>query len=133
MTTLPIARGRLSSSWKAQAFSQKLSPYAVLGAFWIPLIAVALRLASSATGNASYILIAAYALVGPRQAITSLYLCWLFNMINHGLAPIAGLAAILRHVTIFCAFLSVLIQITPLPHENLGTPRGGHPIYTTAA
>jgi hypothetical protein len=110
MNPVPVVLGRLRTSWTATALSQKVSPYAVLSAFWIPLIAVVLRLASSATGNASYVLIAAYALVGPRQAIVSLYLCWLFNMINHGLAPVAGLAAILRHLTIFCAFLSVLLH-----------------------
>ena len=87
-----------------------LSIGAFVNAFWLPMLAIGLRLVSTPTGNASYIVIAAYALAGPRQAIVSLYLCWLFNIINHGLAPIADLAAILRHFVIFSAFLSVLIH-----------------------
>lgn len=75
----------------------------------VPMIAVALRAASSPTANASYFLLAVYSLFGPRQAIVSLYLCWLFNMVNHGIAPIAGGAAIFRHLTIFAAFLSAVV------------------------
>ena len=86
------------------------SMWAVVNAFWVPLLAISMRMASSPTGNASYVLIATYALTGPRQAIVSLYLCWLFNMINHGIAPMAGFAAILRHLVIVCAFLSVMIH-----------------------
>lgn len=113
---VPELRGRDSAGWpRFPSASQKISASAIVEAFWIPLIAVALRIASSGTGNASYILVAIYAMTGPRQAIVSLYLCWLFNMINHGLAPVAGYAAILRHLVILCAFISVMV------HSKRGT------------
>ena len=113
---VPELRGRDSAGWpRFPSASQKISASAIVQAFGIPLIAMVLRIASSGTANASYILVALYAMTGPRQAIVSLYLCWLFNMINHGLAPAAGYAAILRHLVILCAFISVMV------HSKRGT------------
>jgi hypothetical protein len=100
--------------------SEQLSIWTVTNALWVPLLAIAMRLVSSPTANASYAIIAAYALVGPRQAIVALYLCWLFNMINHGIAPIAGYAAILRHVVILCAFVSVVIHSRRATYAKFG-------------
>lgn len=90
-------------------------------AYWFPAAAIGLRLASSPTANAAYVLVAIYALLGPRQAIFSLYLCWLLNMVNHGIAPPAGFAAIARHAIIFAAFASAVIH---LPRLHRGQLRG---------
>jgi hypothetical protein len=90
---------------------------AVIVTFWVPLLAIALRLGSSGTGNVAYILAAGYALVGPRQSIVALFLAWFFNVINHGIAPVAGYAAILRHFITACAFLAAII------HANRGRIR----------
>ena len=90
---------------------------AVIVTFWVPLLAIALRLGSSGTGNVAYILAAGYALVGPRQSIVALFLAWFFNVINHGIAPVAGYAAIFRHFITACAFLAAII------HANRGRIR----------
>jgi hypothetical protein len=91
-----------------------------LGIFWLPLLATALRCGPSAAGTAAYTLIAVYALAGPRQAIVSLWLCWVFNMLNHGLFPPPESAAFLRHAVVFAAFLSVLIRGRKSAYRNTG-------------
>ena len=74
------------------------------------LVAIALRVASAPTANFSYLLIAAYALLGRAQAIQALALSWLFTMLNPVLAPEASAASILRYVVIFAALLSVVLR-----------------------
>ena len=49
----------------------------------VPFLAVVLRAASPPTSALSYLVIAGYAFAGRRQAIISLFLLWLFNMISH--------------------------------------------------
>ena len=63
---------------------------------WILILAVLARLASPATADFSYLVLAGYALLGRRQVIQALLLSWLFTMINPGLAPDAAYAAIGR-------------------------------------
>lgn len=67
----------------------------------------ALRLSSAETANASYLLIAAFSLLGRTQAIQALALSWLFTMLNPALAPEASGASIGRYLVIFAAALSV--------------------------
>lgn len=84
-----------------------------LSAAAVPFLAIVLRGLSGPTANASYVLLAFYALVGPRQAILSLTLCWAFNVLNHGLAPMASLAAFLRYGIIASSFLSAIVHLRP--------------------
>lgn len=79
-------------------------------AFWVPTVALIMRLISGLSGNAAYGLIAVWALLGPWQAVIALYLCWFFNVLNHGVAPVAGMAAILRHAITVTAFVSVMFH-----------------------
>lgn len=108
---------RLPHSHSLAAAPMAIPISAVLFTFWLPLLAIALRLASSGSGNVAYVLAAGYALVGPRQSIVALFLVWFFNVINHGIAPIAGYAAILRHLVTVCAFLAAIV------HANRGRIR----------
>lgn len=75
----------------------------------VPLLALFLRLASGPTANLSYLVLAAWALFGPRQAIQALFMSWLFTMFNPGLASEASLGAIGRYAVIFGAMASVLL------------------------
>lgn len=80
---------------------------------WVPLFAIALRLASSPTANASFFLLALYALKGRAQAIQSLALTWLFLMISPAIAPGASLATIGRYAVFLAAGVSVLVHRSP--------------------
>jgi hypothetical protein len=91
-----------------------------LGLHWLPLLAIALRCGPSAAGTAAYVLLAVYALAGPRQAIVSLWLCWVFNMLNHGLFPPPGSAAFIRHAVVAAAFVSVFIHGRKSAYRNAG-------------
>src|SRR5690606_23204631 len=73
-------------------------------------VALALRVASVATGNAAYLRPAAYALCGRAHAIRALAMCWLFNMISPGLAPEASLASVMRYAVLFGAAGSVFLH-----------------------
>jgi hypothetical protein len=77
----------------------------------IPLAAMAMRIASAPTANLSYLVIAAYALLGRAQAIQALALSWLFTMLSGGLAPSATGASIGRYAVIAAAALSILLRI----------------------
>ena len=78
---------------------------------YVPLIAaLALRLASGPTANASYLLLAAYALLGRAHAIRALAFSWLFSMINPGLAPEATAAAVGRYAVLFAAAGSAMLH-----------------------
>ncbi len=76
----------------------------------VPFLAVALRIASPPTSALSYLVIAGYAFAGRRQAIISLFLLWLFNMISHDFCGPPLYAAVLRHVVVLAAAMSVVIQ-----------------------
>ncbi|MFN9370123.1 MAG: O-antigen ligase family protein [Planctomycetia bacterium] len=77
----------------------------------IPLLATFMRIASPPTATLSYLLIAAYAFMGRRQAVLALYLCCLFNLMNHGFpGRVPSGAALLRYIVFFSAALSVLFH-----------------------
>jgi hypothetical protein len=66
-------------------------------------------------------LIAPYAFCGRRQAILALYLCCLFNLMNHGFpGRVPSGAALLRFVVFFSAAFSVLLH-----GRNPRAPRQG--------
>ena len=79
----------------------------------IPLTALALRLASAPTASLSYLVIAAYALLGRAQAIQALALSWLFTMLSTGVAPLASGASIGRYAVIAAVALSLLLRFKP--------------------
>lgn len=74
----------------------------------LPLLAIVLRVASAPTANASFLIIALYALFGPAQAVHALALSWLFTMINPGIAPEASAATVGRYLVIFAAATAVV-------------------------
>ena len=84
--------------------------FLLLSTNWILILAVLARLASPATADFSYLVLAGYALLGRRQVIQALLLSWLFTMINSGLAPDAAYAAIGRYLVLSSAFLSVVLR-----------------------
>jgi len=94
----------------------------------VTLSVLLLRIYSETTANLSYVVIAAYALFGRKNAILALTMSWLVTMINPGLAPETSLGAIGRYLVIFAAALSVLIrsrfvsswQMNPLTASTLG-------------
>jgi len=100
--------------------AERFSLWRFWSLFWLPLLATLLRCGPSASGTAAYVLIAVYALAGPRQAIVSLWLVWVFNMLNHGLFPAPGSAAFLRHAVVLGAFLSVFIHGRKSAYRNTG-------------
>ncbi|MFC3205343.1 hypothetical protein [Aquamicrobium soli] len=78
---------------------------------YAPLVAMlGLRLASSSTANLSYLLVAAYALLGPAHAIRALTISWLFSMLSPGLAPEASAAAVGRYAVLFGAAASAMLH-----------------------
>lgn len=80
------------------------------GVIVVPLLATVLRVASSPTSALAYVVICAWALTGRRQAIVSLFLCWLFNMISHAFCGPPLYAAQLRFVVFFCCAVSVFLH-----------------------
>lgn len=88
-----------------------VNPLKRLNAFSIFLVlAIAMRIASPATADASYLMIAGYAMFGRTQAIQALTLSWLFSMINTGIAPEASSAVVGRYAVLFGAALSVCVH-----------------------
>lgn len=84
----------------------------------VPLGAITLRLASEATANAAYFLVAAYALRGPVQAIQALALSWLFSMLSPGVAPLASLGTVGRYAVIAAAAAAVLLRRPQVKHRS---------------
>ena len=78
--------------------------------YLIPVLAIAMRVASSSTADASYIILAIYAMLGRQQVIQSLFLCWLFSMLNPMFASKGGFAALGRYTIIISAALSILYR-----------------------
>ena len=76
----------------------------------LALLAIAARLASPATADLSYALLAVYALLGRREAIQALALSWLFTMLSVGVGPDAPNATIGRYLVVFAAAGSVLLR-----------------------
>lgn len=82
---------------------------------WQPALAVllsliVLRLASTPTATLSFVMLAAYALLGLRQAVHALLLVWLFVMLNPALAPAPLSTSLLRYLVLFCAAASVFMR-----------------------
>ena len=75
----------------------------------IPLFAIILRVIPL-TADLSYLIIAAYALLGRRQIIESLFLGWLFSLLNPEIAPYAGSGSVLRYVILLACFFSIILR-----------------------
>jgi hypothetical protein len=71
---------------------------------------LALRISTGPTANASYFLVAIYALLGRAQAIQALALSWLFSMLSPGIAAEASVASLGRYAVMGAAGASVLFQ-----------------------
>lgn len=87
----------------------------------IPLAAMVMRIASTPTANLSYLVIAAYALLGRAQAIQALALSWLFTMVSSGIAPEAAAASVGRYAVVAGATVSLLLR-SGLAKEGFGRP-----------
>ncbi|AWB33031.1 hypothetical protein [Orrella marina] len=74
------------------------------------LLAISMRVVSGPTANLSYLLLAAFALLGRPHAIVALALSWFFSMLSPGIAAPATLASVGRYAVIFGAALSVLAR-----------------------
>ncbi len=91
------------------------------------LVVFVFRIASTPTANASYLLIAAFAMLGRAQAIQALALSWLFTMISSGIAAEATLGSVGRYVVIAAAATSVfyrsimIVNRTPIKLITLAT------------
>lgn len=84
--------------------------FSQIGLIVVPVLATILRVASQPTSALAYVVLAGWALTGRRQAILSLFFCWLFNMISHVFCGSPLLAAQLRFVIFFAAAFSVLLH-----------------------
>lgn len=74
------------------------------------LLPLLLRVASPSTANVSFFLLAAYAMLGRKEAIQALAMCWLFTMISPSIAPSASLGSVGRYAVFFAAFGSVFFR-----------------------
>jgi hypothetical protein len=84
--------------------------FSQIGLLIVPVLATILRVASKPTSALAYVVLAGWALTGRRQAILSLFFCWLFNMISHVFCGSPLYAAQLRFVIFFAAAFSVLLH-----------------------
>jgi hypothetical protein len=89
----------------------------------IPLIAIAMRVASAPTATLSYLVISAFALGGRVQAIQALALSWLFSMLSQGLAPVPNDGSTGRYAVQAAAALSVFFLHRRRSHADAGTRR----------
>lgn len=76
---------------------------------------LALPLAGPAGGNAVYLMLAAWALGGPRRSIEALTLTWLLNGLNPGVYSVSPQSGILRWVVIAASILSVFVAAVRHP------------------
>ena len=76
----------------------------------LPVAALAMRILSTPTANLSFLVLAAYALVGRAQAVQALALSWLFSMINPGIAAEATQGAVGRYAVLLAAAASVFLR-----------------------
>jgi len=75
----------------------------------VPMLLLACRVAPAPINQASYPLLAIYALFGRRQAILSLFLLFLFNTFTHAFGLPPSIAGLFRHLNVFAAAFSVLV------------------------
>lgn len=103
--------------------AKRIIGLSTLSTVWLPLAAISLRLYSPITTDASYLILAVFALFGRAQAVQALALSWLFTMLNPGLAPDAAYASIGRYAVISGASLSVFVRSSffnfRIPFESL--------------
>ncbi len=85
-------------------------PNAIIWFSLIPTVVIVMRLASPATADFSYVVLAVYALLGRGQAIQALFLSWLFTMFSDYVAPVTSFALIGRYAVTLGAALSVLLR-----------------------
>ena len=81
--------------------------------FWVTvwvLAALAMRIFSTPTANLSFLVLAAYALIGRAQAVQALALSWLFSMINPGIAAEATAGSVGRYAVLLAAAASVFLR-----------------------
>lgn len=95
---------QFSNAFRSEFFSLRSGRLAIA----IFAIALALRLTSSSTASLSYLLVAAFALIGQKQALQALVYLWLLNMVNTGFAPPPSNASLLRYVVIGTVAISIL-------------------------
>ena len=76
----------------------------------LPVAALAMRILSTPTANLSFLVLAAYALLGRAQAVQALALSWLFSMINPGIAAEATQGAVGRYAVLLAAAASVFLR-----------------------
>ena len=98
----------------------------------VPAGALLLRLASEPTAIAAYLLLAAYAVLGPAPAIRAVALVWLFDLLNPGLAPPVPSGAVFGFLVLSTAAVSVIarggaafrrprLDVLPIATVGLGT------------
>ncbi len=76
---------------------------------WLYLTcALAMRIASTPSANLSYLMIAAYALLGRAHAIRALAISWLFSMLNPAIVADATAGSIGRYAVVAGAAVAVL-------------------------
>lgn len=95
--------------------------YRIILSICLIILAIVMRVASPALANASFILIAVYAMLGIPEAIFAIALTWLFTMANEGLCPDASFVSIVRYVVICMSFCSVALRLVLsriIPHVN---------------
>lgn len=76
----------------------------------LPLLALALRLASAPTTEFGYVVLAIHALFGPAQAVQALGMAWLFAMLSHGIGPEVSSSSFGFYVVLASAALSAFLR-----------------------
>lgn len=82
------------------------------------ILVLLLPLAGSVGHNVAYLLLAGWALRGPREALEALSLTWFLNFVNPGIYSPSGQADMLRWLVLGAAFLSVLRVGLLSPQSN---------------
>lgn len=85
------------------ALRQLVAPLLILGVRALPDFGLPL-------GDLTYLILTAYALIGPRQAIVSLVLLAIVNNFSHAIGSQPAYGVILRHLVVFAAFSSVCFR-----------------------
>lgn len=76
----------------------------------VPIVAIVLRVGSAPTADASYFLLAAYALLGRGYAIRAVALSWLFSVLSPAISPVAPHAAFGRYAVLAALVVSVFVR-----------------------
>jgi hypothetical protein len=76
----------------------------------VPLIAILMRVGSTSTADASYLIVAIYALRGRFEVIQALTLSWLFTSLNPNIADQASLTTIGRYLILATCGASIILN-----------------------